>query len=139
VSNSDVMTNAERVEVAIRAAQIAKCVLALLEDHGIHATRLHLAIAARQFNDLNAVLVRIQSRARDTPGPEAAPVADPDAPGDHSQSLRCGRMWYSGPRNPENMHECGLMRGHQGKCLCGRVSAQGPCGARADPPPAMEA
>ena len=57
------MQNAEHIEVAIRAAQIAKSVLELLEDHGIHATRLRLAMAAKQFNELNALLAKIEARA----------------------------------------------------------------------------
>jgi hypothetical protein len=57
------MQNAEHIEIAIRAAVIAKSVLELLEDHGIHATRLRLAMAAKQFNELNALLAKIEARA----------------------------------------------------------------------------
>lgn len=64
------MQDVEHIEVAIRAAQIAKSVLELLEDHGIHATRLRLAMAAKQFNELNALLAKVEARANVTNLPE---------------------------------------------------------------------
>ena len=63
---------AEHIEIAIRAAQIAKSVLALMEDSGYAVARLRLATAAGQFNDLNALLANIEAKAnaptrKDTP------------------------------------------------------------------------
>ena len=60
------MRSAEHVEIAIRAAQIAKSVLALMEDSGITVARLRLAQAAKQFNHLNALLAKIEANANAT-------------------------------------------------------------------------
>ena len=62
------------------------------------------------------------SEARVLPSP---PVAG-------SPSLLCGRVWPGVPAIPENEHKCGLMRGHDGPCLCARFADTGPCGAMAN-------
>ena len=73
------MGNAEHIEIAIRAAQIAKSVLALMEDSGITVARLRLAQAAKQFNELNALLAKIEAKAnalalrREQPAAETTP------------------------------------------------------------------
>jgi hypothetical protein len=55
---------------------------------------------------------------------------------DASQMLRCGREWCDGPTSTDAVHKCGLLQGHPGPCLCGRVTARGPCEATTAAPPA---
>ena len=58
------MTNADRIEVSIRAAVIAKSALELLDGGGIVLTRMRLHEAAKQLNELNKVLAGIEAREK---------------------------------------------------------------------------
>ena len=58
------MTSAEQIEVAIRAGQLAKSVLAVTDTRASAVARMVLASAAAQFNDLNKLLAKIEVAER---------------------------------------------------------------------------
>lgn len=54
------MTSAENIETTIRAAMIAKSVLEIMNARDVNLARLHLTKAAKEFNELNRFLAKLQ-------------------------------------------------------------------------------
>lgn len=56
------MDSKEQIEIALRASQIAKTMLELLEVRGTQSARLRVSLAAKQFNELVASIDRIEAK-----------------------------------------------------------------------------